>query len=134
MSSPDQIVDAFYRAYNSHDAVAATALYAEDGRHEEIAMGADRQGRNALRGGLEGFFLMMPDVRWRERQRIHSAAHVAVLYEMAGTFVPQPRAGEAAKPARPVTLAGLHLFEIVEGRIAATRDYWDKAQFLQQIA
>jgi steroid delta-isomerase-like uncharacterized protein len=134
MLSPDAVVDAFYRAYNDHDASAAIGLYVEDGRHEEIAFGAEKRGHAELRKGLEGLFAMMPDVKFRERQRIRSAAHVAVLYEMSGTFVSRPKEGMPAATTKPVTIAGLHIIEITDGRISVSRDYWDKAEFLAQIA
>ncbi|MFK4771660.1 nuclear transport factor 2 family protein [Rhizobium sp. ZW T2_16] len=134
MPNADAIVDAFYRAYNDHDALAAVRLYAEDGRHDEIAFGAARQGYEELRKGLEGFFAMMPDVCWRERERIRSADHVAILYEMTGTFLPRPKEGASLPSARSVTLEGLHMLEIRDGRITVSQDYWDKAEFLAQIA
>jgi steroid delta-isomerase-like uncharacterized protein len=134
MSSPDAIVDAFYRAYNDHDAEAAVELYTEGGRHEEIAFGSERRGAEDLSKGLSGLFSMMPDVHWRERERIRSAANIAILYEMTGTFSPRPKEGLEPPSARAVSLSGLHVLEITDGRISVSRDYWDKAEFLAQIA
>jgi len=134
MSSPDAIVDAFYRAYNDHDADAAVGLYLEAGRHEEIAFGTERCGADGLSKGLSGLFSMMPDVQWRERERIRSAAHIAILYQMTGTFLPRPKEGAEPPPPKAVSLNGLHVLEITDGRISVSRDYWDKAEFLAQIA
>lgn len=134
MSDIDQIVSAFYSAYNAHDAGAATTLYANDGWHEEVAMGARRSGREALQKGLEGFFGMLSDLRWSERQRIQSAENIVVSYEMTGTFRPRAKDGEEPPAARPVTLPGIHVFEFADGVLQGTRDYWDKAAFLSQIA
>jgi steroid delta-isomerase-like uncharacterized protein len=134
MPTLDSIVDAFYRAYNDHDAETAISLYAEDGRHEEIAFGAEKRGHAELRKGLEGLFAMMPDVRFRERERIRSAAHIAILYQMTGNFVPRPKEGMPAAAAKPLTINGLHVLEITDGLISVSQDYWDKADFLAQIA
>ncbi|WP_280772534.1 nuclear transport factor 2 family protein [Rhizobium sp. SG_E_25_P2] len=130
MLSHDQLIDQFYDCYNRHDASAAIALYASDGRHVEMAMGKTRAGADALQAGLEGFFKMMPDVVWRERERVRSAGRVAVVYTMTGHVA--PRSSDAA--AKPVALPGLHVFTIENGQIIETQDLWDKAEFLAQIA
>ena len=134
MPTPDELVAAFYRAYNSHDAAEAATLYSENGVHMEIAFGNERAGREALVKGLEGFFAMMPDVLWRERQRVRSGDSIAIIYEMTGTFTPRAKEGEAPRPRKPVRLAGLHILEFAGDQIAVSRDYWDKADFLAQIA
>lgn len=132
MLSHDQLIDQFYDCYNRHDAAAATALYSDDGRHVEVAMGKTRMGRDALQAGLQGFFQMMPDVAWRERERIRSGDSIAVIYTMAGHVASRPTAENAA--AKPVDLPGLHLFKIADGQLVETQDLWDKADFLAQIA
>jgi steroid delta-isomerase-like uncharacterized protein len=134
MQNADTVVDAFYRAYNDHDADAAVGLYAESARHEEITFGSERHGHEDLRKGLTGLFAMMPDVHWRERERIRSAAHVAILYEMTGTFSPKPKEGMPPASPKSVYLNGLHVLEIADGLISVSRDYWDKAEFFAQIA
>jgi steroid delta-isomerase-like uncharacterized protein len=132
MLSHDQLIDRFYDSYNRHDAAAAAALYADDGSHVEVAMSKTRSGASALQAGLEGFFRMMPDVVWQERERIRSADSVAVVYTMTGHVA--PRATETAVEPKPVALPGLHLFKFQDGRIIETQDLWCKADFLAQIA
>jgi steroid delta-isomerase-like uncharacterized protein len=134
MQNTDAVVDAFYRAYNDHDADGAVGLYADGARHEEIAFDSERHGHEDLRKGLTGLFAMMPDVHWRERERIRSAAHVAILYQMTGTFTPRPKEGGTPASPKSVSLNGLHVLEIVDGHIIVSRDYWDKNDFLAQIA
>ena len=125
-------VDAFYAAYNRADAVAAAALYVEDGWHEEAHNGARREGREALRTGLERFFGFIVDAHWQVRERIASGPCRAVVYTLTG------RLGVDIKgaPTRglPVELRGVHLFEIADGAIIGTRDYWDPAAFQRQMA
>ncbi|TNE66050.1 nuclear transport factor 2 family protein [Celeribacter ethanolicus] len=127
------LIDAFYAAYNRHDAEAATRLYATEGRHDEIAMGKSRTGHEALRDGLTGFFNMLPDVTWTPHQTVRSADHIAVFYHMTGTFTPRP-SDKAPDPApKPVALDGMHLFQRAGDEIVRTQDYWDKDAFLAQI-
>ena len=133
MIPPDEIVSSFYDAYNRHDVAAAVGLYEEGGSHADVAVGALREGRLALGEGLAGFFRMMPDAVWRERERIVAGASVAVVYTLTGHVVPRPGPGEAPAPARGIELAGLHVFEFGGDRIRATRDFWDPAEFRRQM-
>ena len=133
MTTPDEIVSSFYDAYNRHDAVAAVGLYEEACSHADVAFGAVREGRAALVEGLSGFFRMMPDAVWRERERVVSGASVAVVYTLTGHVAPRGRPGEAPAAARAIDLPGIHLFELGEGGIRSTRDYWDAAEFRRQM-
>ena len=126
------IVDAFYEAYNAHDAEAATALYASTGWHEEVAFGRKRQGREDLAAGLVGLFQMIPDVEWRERERVVSKDSIVVLYAMSAHIKPRSTSPDA--PAREVELSGVHIFELGPDGISGTRDYWDVADFKRQAA
>jgi steroid delta-isomerase-like uncharacterized protein len=127
------VVEAFYAAYNAHDAEAAAGLYTEDGTHDEIAMGQSRSGHDALRDGLNGLFRMLPDVVFHPRKTLKSADHIAVFYEMTGTFTPRPSEQQPSPEPRAIALDGMHLLTLREGAIARTQDYWDKDAFLSQI-
>ena len=127
------VLEAFYAAYNAHDAAAAAALYAEDGQHDEIAMGKSRSGTAALQNGLEGFFRMLPDVAWSPKEVIRSGDWLAVSYRMTGTFTPRAKEDQPAPRPKPVAIDGLHLLRVAGGKIETTQDYWDKDVFLAQI-
>lgn len=134
MTTTAEIVSAFFDAYNRHDAKAATGLYEEACSHTDVAFGGRREGRAALGEGLAGFLRMMPDAEWRERERIYAGSEAVVVYTLTGAVVPRPKPGEAVDAPRPIELAGIFLFEIGETGIRSTRDYWDKAEFLRQMA
>ncbi|MBB3772586.1 steroid delta-isomerase-like uncharacterized protein [Angulomicrobium tetraedrale] len=125
-------VEAFYAAYNGHDAAAAAALYAGDGWHEEAHNGMRREGRAALQAGLDRFFGFLAQAHWQVRERIDAGTQVAVVYTLTGALAVdikgQPTRG------RPIELKGVHLFDIADGAIRGTRDYWDPAAFQRQIA
>lgn len=126
--SPGDVIAAFYHAYNAHDADAASQLYTEEGWHEEVAMGKRKSGSQAVRQGLESLFRMLPDVRWTVNAQVNSADNVVVFYRMSGNLAP------ADKPARLLTLDGVHLFTLSPAGIDGVRDYWDLAHFKQQMA
>lgn len=126
------VVGAFYDAYNAGNAEAAAALYAADGWHEEAHNGARRAGRQALRESLERFFAFLPDAHWERREAIAAGASVAVVYTLKGHLGIDLKG--APTKGLPITLDGIHVFEIADGAIAGTRDYWDPAAFARQIA
>ncbi|MCB4769845.1 nuclear transport factor 2 family protein [Ancylobacter sp. Lp-2] len=124
-------VEAFYAAYNAHDAVAAAALYTEDGWHEEAHNGARREGREALKAGLDRFFGFIVDAHWQPRERIDAGPRVAVVYTLTGRLGVDIK----GRPTRglAIELKGAHLFDIADGRLLGTCDYWDPAMFQRQI-
>lgn len=131
-ATPDAVVDRLYAAYNARDVEAAAALYADDGWHEEANAGRRRTGRAAVADGLAGFFRMMPDAAWQERERIRAGGSVAVVYTLRGSF--RADVGPFKATGQPVELAGLHVVELDGDRIRGTRDFWDMAAFVRQIA
>ncbi|SON53779.1 Limonene-1,2-epoxide hydrolase [Hartmannibacter diazotrophicus] len=129
--SPTDLVDAFYRAYNAQDAAAATALYAQDGWHQEGDSGPRRDGQAALQQGLERFFVMLPDAHWLVRETVTCGGTVAVVYTLTGRLGID--IGGSPTRGKPIELAGIHMFQLGENSIAGTRDYWDIREFQRQI-
>lgn len=127
----ERLVGALYEAYNAHDADAAAGLYADDGRHAEVALGNERVGAAAIADGLAGFLRAFPDARWEERARIASGSRAAVTYRLTGTlkapFGPFEPAGQRLE------LSGVHVLEESEGSIAVCEDFWDAATFHRQM-
>lgn len=128
----DAVVDAFYAAYNRHDAGAAAALYASGGRHIEASNGKAREGQAELVAGLERFFGMLEGLRFEEVKRIHAGNSVLVDYVMHGAMTrdlgPMKARGQA------IALPGVHVFVFEGDQIATTTDYWDPAEFGRQAA
>ncbi|GLK83947.1 nuclear transport factor 2 family protein [Ancylobacter defluvii] len=131
LRSPADPVEAFYAAYNRHDAGAAAALYAEDGWHEEAHNRSRREGREALKLGLDRFFGFIPEAHWQVRERIDAGSTVAVVYTLTGRLGVDIK----GRPTRglSIELKGAHVFEIADGLLLGTRDYWDPAAFQRQI-
>jgi catechol 2,3-dioxygenase-like lactoylglutathione lyase family enzyme/ketosteroid isomerase-like protein len=117
-----ELLDALHAAYNARDAAAAAALYLPDGRHAEATQDRERTGRDDIAQGLRGLFTAMPDVRWTRTWALADGEQAAAGYELTAT------AGGA-----PVRLAGVHRLVARDGAIAATADWWDRAQLQAQL-
>jgi steroid delta-isomerase-like uncharacterized protein len=127
----DQVVSALYEAYNSHDAEAAGALYAPEGRHVEIAMGNERTGGAAIAEGLGGLLNAFPDIRWEGRARIIDGDRAAVTYVMTGTL--QAQFGPFEPAGQQLELRGAHVLQIGPDGIDVLEDYWDVSTFGRQM-
>lgn len=129
-SQPD-LVDAFYRAHNARDPAAAAALYATDAVHQEGSAGPSRAGRAALEEGLARFFAMLPDATWTVRERVDATGSVVVLYTLTGHLGIDM--GGAPTRGRPIRLDGVHVIDVADGAITATRDFWSLDAFKRQV-
>ncbi|MCW2997268.1 MAG: hypothetical protein JWN65_817 [Solirubrobacterales bacterium] len=127
----DAIVSALYRAYNAHDAGAAAALYAPDGRHVERATGQQSVGADAIGGGLGGLLAAFPDARWHERTRIVAGERAAVTYVLEGTL--QAPFGPFEPAGQHLQLHGVHVLDVGPAGIRLCEDFWDAASFGRQM-
>lgn len=126
------ILDRFYSAYNAHDALTAAALYQSDGEHADIAQGRPRRGRQDIAEGLTYFLASFPDSHWEVRLQIIDESRAAVSYTLTGSL--QRDIGPFVARGQELVLRGVHLFEISDGEILGTEDYWDAATFRRQMS
>ena len=126
-----ELIDAFYAAYDARDPAAAAALYAEDGEHREVAQGSVRSGRAQIASGLERFLEAFPDARWRVRSSLVEPRRAAVAYELTGTLNAQ--LGPFEPRGQRLELRGVHLFELGDGLVRVSEDYWDSGSFARQM-
>lgn len=125
------MIEAFYSAYNSHDAVAAASLYAPDGRHREVAQDRVVEGATALQEALEHFFKCFPDAIWTPVTVVAESDQAAVAYVLTGTL--QAPLGPFEPHHQQLRLDGLHLFRTSPSGIVETTDYWDSGTFARQM-
>ncbi|MGG7566847.1 nuclear transport factor 2 family protein [Rhodovulum sp. DZ06] len=129
-TAPQALLDACYDACNRHDAAAAAALYAEDGRHEEAGSGHGRAGRAALEAGMAQFFGMLEDLRFERGEPILCGAEAVQPYVLRGRLARD--LGPLKGRGQQIALPGTHLFRFAGGAIASTRDYWSFETFRAQ--
>lgn len=129
--SATEVIDAFYVAYNGHDAAAAASLYASDGRHREVAQNRVVEGPTALQETLERFFVCFPDAIWTPVTVVAERDRAAVAYVLTGTL--QAALGPFDPRNQQLRLDGVHLFETSPSGIVETADYWDSGTFGRQM-
>jgi steroid delta-isomerase-like uncharacterized protein len=121
-----------YAAYNDHDPSAVAHLYAPHATHEDVAHGRPRSGPEAIAAGLRLFFGWFPDAHWQPAFQIGDGPdRVAIPYRLTASL--QAQMGPIAPRGQAISLRGVQVLEIEDGRIGRSVDYWDAATFQRQL-
>ena len=131
VSSPKNVVNALYDAYGRHDHRAILAIYCDDATHDEVSQLKTKQGAAEIAVGMQKLFSWLPDVRWEVKSMIvGSGGEVAVAYLMHAT-APQK---SGVTDVKTISLRGVQLIKVADGRIRHSEDYWDAATFQRQVS
>jgi limonene-1,2-epoxide hydrolase len=109
--SPRQVVEAWVEAFNRADAAALAAMYAEDAINHQVA-NEPVEGREAIRRMFAEGFAQAEMVCVPEN-----------LFEDGDWAILEWR--------DPLGLRGCGFFQVIGGKIAFQRGYWDKLSFLK---
>ncbi|WP_083374434.1 ester cyclase [Methylobacterium sp. C1] len=127
----EEIARAFYAAYAAHDTEGVRGLYAPDATHEDVAFGKPKSGRDAIVAGLALFLTWFPDAKWSIADQVISASTVATTYLLTGHL--QADLGNTPGKGQAISLRGVQILKIENGRIVRSEDYWDAETFKRQI-
>jgi limonene-1,2-epoxide hydrolase len=120
-TDPIDVVSRFCETWESTDIDAVMAYFTDDAVYHNIPM-APVQGKDAIRATIEGFAGGVDKIEF-EVLAIAATGNT-VLTERVDRFV-----GAEKTIALPV----MGTFEVVDGQIAAWRDYFDLNQFMSQL-
>jgi limonene-1,2-epoxide hydrolase len=118
---PIDVVTAFCKAWESVDIGALMDFFTEDAVYHNIPI-APVQGKDAIRTTIEGFVGGVDKIEFDVLAI--AATGNTVLTERVDRFI-----GTDKTIALPV----MGTFEVVDGKIAAWRDYFDLNQFMSQL-
>ncbi|MEY2396832.1 MAG: limonene,2-epoxide hydrolase [Actinomycetota bacterium] len=122
MADPIDTVTRFCAAWSAGDLDAILAFFTADAIYHNIPL-SPVQGVDAIRTTIEGFSAGVDKVEF-EVLAIAAAGNT-VLTERVDRFISE---------AKTIALPVMGAFEIVDGKIAAWRDYFDLNQFMSQLA
>jgi steroid delta-isomerase-like uncharacterized protein len=117
------LVQQWVDGVNAGDGAAVAALYREDGVHEDVPSGLIAQDRDQI---AQLVLVTGPfrDVHW-DVVRAHQTADFATLeYTVSAT---------ARERGQPLLFRGVVLFELSDGQIQRSADYYDVAAILAQL-
>ena len=129
--SPEAVVRAYFDALNRRDYQRAAACIAEHCVWESFGSNTQRVGPAAVVAGLREFVSAFPD--WRaELLRLIAQGHcVVVEWNTTGAFEKPFR--DRPPNGKRFQRRGCAVAEVVDGKIARYRDYYDRAIMLQQL-
>jgi len=129
--SPRQIALMWVAAYNSHDADAAAALYADDVTNTQMPWGKTVEGREAMRSTYLKVFQAFPDIHLEVENLLEGDQWVVVEWRFSGTM--QGEFAGHAPNGNTFNMKGCEVFQITDGKIHVQRGYWDKATMFSQL-
>lgn len=118
-----ELLERFTAAMNRHDAVGAVELLSDEILFWEPTYPEPRRGRDAIRRDLEGFFAMLPDVRFTTETLIAEGDRAVHEWSYRASY-----------DGRAVELRECAVARLDEaGRPAEIRVYFDRLTLLRQL-
>jgi limonene-1,2-epoxide hydrolase len=121
MTEPIDVVTEFCDAWAKGDLDALMTYFTDDAVYHNIPVDPVT-GRDAIRATIAGFIAGVDRVEFRVRNIV--GAGDVVLTERVDAFF---------TPTVTIELPVMGAFELVDGKIAAWRDYFDLNQFMSQL-
>ncbi|MEY2451861.1 MAG: limonene,2-epoxide hydrolase [Acidimicrobiaceae bacterium] len=121
MADPIDVVQTFCDAWAKGDLDALMEFFTDDAVYHNIPV-APVTGRAAIRDTIAGFTAGVDSVEFRVLNI--AATGSVVLTERVDAFI---------TPTVTIELPVMGTFEVVDGKIAAWRDYFDLNQFMSQL-
>jgi limonene-1,2-epoxide hydrolase len=123
MSDNLRTVESFIQAWNDIDLDAIMAYFASDAVYHNIPM-EEARGVDAIRSLISGFLGRAKTIDWQ----VH---HIA---ETSGGAVMTERTDRFEVGDSWIEIQVMGIFELTGGRITAWRDYFDLAQYRDQMS
>jgi predicted ester cyclase len=125
----DRFIDAYFNAWNAHDALALARTFAPGATYEDPTTGGEVPGA-AIAGVLDPLCAAFPDLVFERAEVIGAGSRRVVEWVMHGHNRGPLRAGIIPTD-KPVTLAGVHVFDVDGTGIRSARGYFDQQAFVE---
>jgi limonene-1,2-epoxide hydrolase len=120
--SPIELVRRFCDAWSAGDLDAIVDYFTDDAVYHNIPIDPVT-GKDAIKSTIAGFTAGVDKIEFR----VHNIA-------ADGNTVMTERTDVFVTPAKSIELPVMGTFDVVDGKIAAWRDYFDMNQFMSQLA
>lgn len=122
------IVRQFEAAFNGQDVEGLLRCFAPDGSYVDGFFGEHR-GHGQLREMFERMFREGRDYRWRMARIVESPETAAAEWDFS--YVVSEAVPRSA--GRAISFPGMSVFELVDGRVTAYREYFDLGAAMLQL-
>jgi limonene-1,2-epoxide hydrolase len=121
--TPGELVTALIKANEARDVDALLAVLTQDALYENVPISV-LTGHHEIRGMLEGFLGSATKVAWEVLHQVEQGS--IVMNERIDRFV--------MADGKRIELRVAGVFEVRDGKVAVWRDYFDLAEFTNQMA
>ncbi|MGH9522070.1 MAG: ester cyclase [Terriglobales bacterium] len=126
--APNQnMVEAEFAAWNSHDADKVAACYTSDADYEDVAFGLTVHGKAELRKMATDFFTAVPDLKLEAVSTWMANGHGGAEWIFTGTDVGLFKTG------KKFSVRGASLFETKGNKFSRNKDFYDSASIMRQV-
>jgi limonene-1,2-epoxide hydrolase len=120
--TPGEVVTALIKANEARDIDALLGVLTEDALYENVPMSV-LTGHDEIRSMLEGFLGSATEVAWEVLHQVEQGN--VVMNERIDRFV--------MADGKRIELRVAGVFEVRDGKVAVWRDYFDLAEFTNQM-
>ncbi len=125
----EHIADRFAAGWSSRDPERFAALVTEDCLYEDIPLGAELRGRDAIAGHLRAWLASSSDIVMRPLRTFDAGRCVGLEWSYTGTH--DGRFEGIEPTSRAFAFRGASLLELDGDAISHCVDYWDLAHLVR---
>ncbi|WP_217575071.1 ester cyclase [Streptomyces sp. GbtcB7] len=125
-------INSYITDWNSHDVTKILDHFVEDCAYEDAALGVTNRGHDDLRRFLEAFFHSYPNVEFTVTSVFGAEGAIAWEWKMDGNYEQMGHNGMPATGQR-ISLRGVSITEVTDGKITRNTDYWNFASIMKQL-
>jgi steroid delta-isomerase-like uncharacterized protein len=131
MAGEHALIEQLINAWNSHDPALVATCYTADYCGSDSGQNAPFRGAVDVVEYFARFYTAFPDVHITLDSVVTEGAQLAVAWTARGTHL--GRLMNIPPTGKPVTVRGISLLTLVQGKVAAGTTVWDMAGLLRAI-
>jgi steroid delta-isomerase-like uncharacterized protein len=132
VSDTEKMMEDYIAATNAHDMEKVLSFLADDAVYECTPIGKVSQGKKEIKDFLSNTYTEFPDFKLEMKSGFNAGDWGAGEWVMSGTFA------QSTNPQMPATgkkfsVRGSTIMEFSGGKISRHTNYWNLAEFMQQV-
>ncbi|SDB83893.1 conserved hypothetical protein, steroid delta-isomerase-related [Raineyella antarctica] len=129
--SSEDLVEAYFRAWNGHDPSALVAVFSEEGTYQDPSLPEPVTG-DAIAGYAAALLGVFPDLAFSVDETTAEADRTVVAWHMTGTNT-GPFPGLGGPTGASVDLPGIDVITVGPGGVTSVVGYFDQLGLLGQL-
>jgi steroid delta-isomerase-like uncharacterized protein len=128
----EKMMSEFMGAVNAHDLEKILTFFTDDAVYDCMPMGKLSHGKKEIGNFFSDTFTSFPDFKIEMKSAFIAGDHGAGEWIMSGTFAKSTTPGVPAT-GKKFSVRGSTINEFRGGKISRNTNYWNRAEFMQQV-